>query len=131
MEPEKKLPGDIFANFIASMRSRKVEEQHADIAVGHVSSGLCHLANISYRLGKDEPFDAKTGAVAGNPFATEALARAADHLAANGVKLDGTKLHVGPKLDFDGETETFKSSPEANRLLTRQYRAPFAVPEKA
>jgi len=130
VEVEKKLPGDIFNNFVACVRSRKVEEQHADIAVGHVSSGLCHLANISYRLGKDEAFDAKTGAVAGNPSATEALARAADHLAANGVKLEGTKLRVGPKLDFDGATETFPSSPEANRLLTRQYRAPFAVPEK-
>ncbi|MDB5309675.1 MAG: iolG 9 [Gemmataceae bacterium] len=128
VQPEKKS-GDIFGNFIACMRSRKVEEQHADIAVGHVSAGLCHLANISYRLGAETAFNPRTGAVAGNDFATETLAKTEEHLKDNGVVLDDAKLRVGRKLEFDAETETFKNDPDANALLTRKYRAPF-VPDR-
>jgi predicted dehydrogenase len=126
----KQPQGNHFRNFIDCVKSRKAEDLNAEIAVGHVSAGLCHLANISYRLGKDEPFSAKTGAVSGNDFASETLARTEDYLRANGVKLEDQKLRVGRKLEFDGATETFKGDSEANGLLTRAYRAPFVVPEK-
>jgi len=120
-----------FGNFIDCVRSRKTEELNAAIEVGHYSAGLCHLANISYRTGKDEPFNAKTQAVSGNEFATDALGRMAEYLRDNGVKVEGTSLHVGRKLEFDAETEKFKNDPEANKLLTRAYRAPFTVPDRA
>src|ERR1700722_18608174 len=42
--------GDHFANFLAAVRSRKAEDLNADILEGHLSSALCHLGNISYRL---------------------------------------------------------------------------------
>ena len=44
--------GDHFGNFVKAVRSRKKEDLNADILEGHISSALCHLANISYRLGK-------------------------------------------------------------------------------
>src|SRR6185312_1254024 len=94
--------GDHFGNFIACVKSRKSENLNAEIAVGHVSAGLCHLANISYRLGKDEPFNSRTGAVKGNDFASETLARTAGYLKEHGVKLDEASLRVGRKLEFDG-----------------------------
>jgi hypothetical protein len=34
------------------------------------------------------------------------------------------------KLQFDPQAERFVSDPEANRLLTREYRSPFVVPDK-
>ena len=34
------------------------------------------------------------------------------------------------ELRFDGKTETFTGDADANALLTRQYRAPFIVPDK-
>ena len=37
---------------------------------------------------------------------------------------------VGRGLTFDGKKENFGSDAEANALLTRQYRAPFVVPDK-
>ena len=120
---EKVGGGDIFGNFIQAMRSRRVESQYADIAVGHVSAGLGHLANISFRLGQDEPFDARSGAVRGNDFASDTLARMGEHLGENMVKLDATKLHVGRKLTFDASAETFGGDAQANALLTRAYRA--------
>ncbi len=50
-------------------------KQHADIEEGHYSSGLCHLGNISYRLGKESEFDPKLGKISGNEFGTDALTR--------------------------------------------------------
>ena len=123
--------GDIFGNFIACVRSRKTDELFADILEGHYSSALCHLANVSYRLGTnvelkagDKPFAAST------MDAQETLARMQEHLGAgNGIKLDGLTYRLGRKLDFDPATEKFMDA-DANKLLTRDYRKPFAVPEK-
>ena len=42
---------DHFANFIKAVRSRKREDQNAEILEGHTSTALIHLANIAYRLG--------------------------------------------------------------------------------
>jgi predicted dehydrogenase len=39
------------SNFLAAMRSRKYQDLHADVDIGRLSADLCHLANISYRLG--------------------------------------------------------------------------------
>jgi len=130
VEGAERRGGDHFANFVAGVRSRKTDELHAEIGVGHVSAGLCHLANISYRLGKEESFNPRTGTVSGNDFAAETLARMEEHLKENGVKLTDVKLRAGRKLELDGTSESFKGDPEANALLTRAYRAPFVVPNQ-
>jgi hypothetical protein len=41
-----------FANFLTAVRSRKREDQKAEILEGHQSAALCHLGNISWRLGR-------------------------------------------------------------------------------
>ena len=53
-----------------------------------------------------------------------------EHLKANGYKLDATSLRVGPLLKFDAKSERFADNDEANKLLTRNYRKGFEVPEK-
>jgi predicted dehydrogenase len=50
-EPSKTDTAPHVANFLAAVRSRKHEDLHADVRIGVVSADLCHLANISYRLG--------------------------------------------------------------------------------
>src|SRR5262249_42456197 len=111
--------------------SRKAENLHADILEGHYSSALCHLANISYRLGEAVPFNPRTGAFGDNREAYETLARMEEHLArGNGLKLDGLTYRLGRKLDFDARAERFVGAPEADEQLTRVYRAPFVVPDK-
>jgi len=117
-----------FSNFINGVRSRKTSDLNADILDGHYSSALCHLANISYRLGEDLPFNAKTKAFGDNKEAYETLERTAAHLSDNGVKLDETTFRVGPKLMVDAKNESFIGSADANKLLTRDYRKPFVVP---
>ncbi len=69
-------------NFLAACRSRKREDLHDGLDNAYLSAGLCHLANISYRVGR---------------------------------KLT---LEPGPR---------FANDPEANKLITREYRKPYVV----
>ena len=75
-----------FQNFVDCVRARKPQALAADVEEGFMSTALCHLANISYRVGR--------------------------------------------ALVFDGKSERFVNDAEANKLLTRDYREPFVVPEK-
>jgi predicted dehydrogenase len=119
--------GDHFGNFVQAVRSRKMEDLHADILEGHLSSALCHLGNISYRLGKPEPFSQKSHAFGDDKEAYETLARMEEHLKANSVPLDATSYQVGRKLAFDAKSEKFVHDKEANALLTREYRKGFEI----
>lgn len=75
-----------FASFLKAVRSRNPKDLNAPVEVGVQSAGLCHLANISYRLVR--------------------------------------------RLSFDAGQGKFTADAEANRMLTRQYRAPYVVPER-
>lgn len=124
------------ANFIAAMRSRKQSDLHGLIEDGHVSSALCHLANISHRLGTDQSTAAIKDAVANHAPTQDSVARLLDHLEANGVATATTPVVTGPKLTLEPGTERFVTTEHhdpgfwANALLRRDYRAPFVVPEK-
>jgi predicted dehydrogenase len=128
---------DHFANFIKAVQSRDVNDLAADIEQGHLSSALCHIGNISYRLGKPEPFNPKTKAFGDNKEAYESLARMEEHLAKNRDTATGQSLtpatmkyQLGRKLTVEPKTESFVGDQEANAQLTRPYRAPFVVPAK-
>ncbi len=69
-------------NFLAACHSRNASELHDGLENAYLSASLCHLANISYRVGR--------------PLTLEA----------------------GPK---------FTNDPEANKLITREYRKPYVV----
>lgn len=121
----------IFTNFIEAMRSRRAGALKADILEGHYSSSLCHLANISYRLGKQVPFNRKTGALGDNRVILDTYRALENNLArANGLRLESKTYQLGRTLKFDPKTERFVDDREADRLLSRQYRKPFEVPDK-
>ncbi|HEY3740019.1 MAG TPA: gfo/Idh/MocA family oxidoreductase, partial [Bryobacteraceae bacterium] len=73
-------------NFINACKTRNYQSLHAPLEIGVPSADLCHLANISYRVGRT--------------------------------------------LKFDPDTRHFIGDSEANRMLTRNYRKPYVVPEK-
>ena len=50
------------------------------------------------------------------------------HLSASLCHLANVSYRTGRKLTFRPDAETFVSDGEANKLLTRDYRAPFVVP---
>jgi predicted dehydrogenase len=120
--------GDHFGNFIAAIRSRKHTDLHADCLEGHLSSALCHLGNISYRLGSDQPYDAASKSFGDNKDAGDTFARIREHLKDNAVPVDGLPYRVGERLAFDPGTEKFIGNSKADELLTRPYRKPFVVP---
>lgn len=121
-----------FGNFISAVRSRKVSDLNADIEEGHYSAALCHLANISFRLGQQVPFVPETKAFGDNKDAYESLMRMNEYLhATNGIKLDGLKYQLGRKLTINPETESFVNDKQADKLLAREYRKPFAPTELA
>ena len=52
------------------------------------------------------------------------------HLSASLPHLANISYRVGRALTFDGKTETFVGDREADKLLTRQYRKPFEIPQR-
>lgn len=122
--------GGPFKAFVTAMRSRKPEENNADAEVGHYSSALCHLGNASYRLGKQVPFNKKSGTLGDNKQVVESFNNLKENLKVVGVELDETQYTLGRDLKFDPKTEKFVGDDEANLLLTRPYRKPFIVPEQ-
>lgn len=117
-----------FDNFMAGVRAHDHKALNGDIEDGHLSSALCHLGNISYRLGEKANLKEIEDAV-GTDEGKETLARTVEHLKANGVDLDKTPMAVGPKLALKDEQFTGPRADEANPYLTREYRAPYVVPE--
>ena len=79
---EKALPETHEKNFLECVKSR--QKPNSDVEIGRLSTMLCHLGNVSYHLGRDVKFDART--------------------------------------------ETFPGDKDANKLLTKEYRAPYGLP---
>jgi predicted dehydrogenase len=120
---------DHFENFVAAVRSRQIEDLNADILEGHLSSALCHTGNISYQLGKRlGPGAAREQLKEYSQF-EEAFQRMVEHLQKNEINLDADQLTIGQGLRMDPVKERFPGNAAANKLLTREYREPFVVPE--
>jgi len=119
-----------FANFLTAIKSRKSEDLHADILQGHISTALCHLGNISYRVGQQTDPQSIAEQIKSDSALAESYHRMSEHLQANGLDLTQEKLTLGQPLKFDAKTEMFidGGSEEANKYLTRTYREPFVVP---
>jgi predicted dehydrogenase len=118
-------------NFLEALRSRKPEELNAPIVEGHISSALCHMANISYRLGQQAERDAILKSLEKNTELLDSFDRMQEHLLLNEVKPSQTPRILGPWLTMDPAAERFEGdgAAKANVLLTRDYRPPFVVPE--
>ena len=84
--PARDEGGNHFANFHQAVRSRKTSDQNGPVETAHLASGIAHMGNTAYRLGR--------------------------------------------VLNFDPKSETYVGDEEANAMLTRNYRAPFVVPDK-
>src|SRR5204863_180214 len=105
--------GGHFGNFINCVRNRKRQELAADIQEGHLSSALCHLGNISYRLAKERPFE-KPKDFSDNAVVGESIMTLLENTQAIGVDPKKATLWVGPKLRFDPAREQFVENPKAD-----------------
>jgi predicted dehydrogenase len=123
-----------FDNFVKAVRSRRYEDLTCDIAEGHLSAALCHLANISYRLGTELPLSQIVDVVSRDGNVKAFASGMLEHLKTNKVDLDKTMARIGPVLPINPKTERFevtdKSLAEkANAMLFREYRKGFELKE--
>jgi predicted dehydrogenase len=120
-------------NFIDVVRTRKKSDLYGPIESGHISSALCHLGNISHQLGRAEQPGVLREKIQGDAALTDAYLRMAEHLFVNDVDLTKTPATLGVPLTIDSANERFtgQNAADANALLTRQYRAPYVVPQLA
>jgi len=126
-----------FDNFVKAVRSGKPTDLNCEVEEGHYSAALCHLGNISYRLGKPVAVGDDIKAFAGVKQANEAFERLKTHLKDNKVDIATVKGLVGPKLTLDPKTEKFTAASDgvdlakANDMLFREYRKGFDITEAA
>jgi hypothetical protein len=62
-------------NFLSACRNRDHKTLTADIEIGAMSAALCHLANISYRVGRKLTWDDAKKNFAGDSEATRLITR--------------------------------------------------------
>jgi len=124
-------PGGNYGSFVDACRAGDPAMANGNMHDAHYSCTLGHLMNISYRLGKEVPFNARAGKFGDDALAFEEFMKiheiARDGM---GVPVDQANYVVGPWLEFDGEAEHFTGdhSVEANRLLFDPRRAEFDIP---
>jgi len=119
--------GNHFVNFIDAVRAGDRKRLHADVEVGHLSTRICHVGNISYRVGQVAPVGRQKAAVEAVPLFQAMHGRYLAHLAANGIDPDTSTL--GPWLSCDQQHECIEDHAEANKLVKGHYRAPYLVPD--
>ncbi len=93
--------GRHMANFIDAVRSRRAEDLNAPVLQGHYSSTICHLGNLSWRLGRPDTLAACREAVRNQPGAAETVDQLSRHLAANQLEASQALVTVGPWVDLD------------------------------
>lgn len=115
-----------FENFVKAVRSGKAEDLHCPPEEGHPSAALCHLSNISLRLGKKTPLG-EVKEIAGSKDASDALKRMVGHLKDNNVDMK-EECMFGPILPMDPKKEEFTGNNEkANAMLGRENRKGYEI----
>ncbi len=123
-------PGGPFPSFINAVRERDISKCNCDAEVAHYSAALCHLGNISYRLGEPVPFSNRPGSLGKNTEVASSFEMLQENLNVVGISLDETTYQMGRTLTVDAKAEKFVGDDQANSLLRRDYRVPFVVPDR-
>jgi len=119
-------------NFIDAIRANKPEMVKATPTMGHLSAGLCHLGNISYKLGKPAQGQNIYDAVGSDALHHALVDDFQEHLLVNHVDVQAVPRLLGPWLSFDPAAQKFtgERADEANKHLTTTYREGFVLPEQ-
>lgn len=117
-------------NFIEAVRDHDATKLNADVEVGHHSTGWCNLANVAFQSG--EKFKFRDAMQVELPQWKEVLKFMENHTLAHGVKIaGGDEITLSPMLTMNPATEQFvgDNAEAANKLLKREYRKGYEVPE--
>jgi hypothetical protein len=136
----RQFPGDgggkHMANFLGAIRSRRPSELNAPPEEGHAASALCHLGNMSWRLGRPSATSACRDAVRDHATAAETVDLLERHLIANDVNLAKSRFLLGPWIELDPTTAEIRAvaggdtaALAAARTLARgSDRGPYTFP---
>ena len=118
-------------NFIDALRSGRKEDLNAEIEVGHLSTTMCHQANVSFLAGAEASVDEARENFKAHEDAVNTLTDVVEQLEGNSVDLTKEKLILGPQLTYDRKQERFvgENADKANKYVKCSYREPFVVPE--
>lgn len=116
-----------YQNFIDAVRSRRESDLHAPISEGHLSTALCHMSNISYRMGIYQSPDEMRSHLKSDPEALSTYNRMAEHLAANGVDMNKTMAQLGAVVKINPSTQEFIQNKRAHRYARRVPRTGFEI----
>jgi len=119
------------ANFINAVRAGSSQLLNSEIEIGHLSTVMCHMANISWRVGRAATVDQVREAMKSHEDAVNTLESILTQL--NGtVDFKKKPFILGPKLTYDNRQEKFVGSNAdmANQYTVKNYRKPFVVPDK-
>lgn len=119
-------------HFLEAIRSRKQEDIRTPILEGHLSAALCHMGNISYRVGQEASYEEIEDVFKKDYEIHDALERTRQHLGANGINMRELPVILGPWLNMDSKKESFvgEHASKANKYISRDYREPFVVREQ-
>lgn len=121
-------------NFIDAVRQDKPELLRAPAAVGHDSTTWCNLINIATRTsaGRQEPLE-RLAAPIGDRSALAYYDEMQQIAASAGSDDQEHRFEIGPILQYDADKQAFVGAEAAlvNRLLRREDREPFVVPDVA
>lgn len=125
-----------FRNFIEAVRAGDAGKLHCPAEDGHYSAAVCHLGNVSYRLGKAATMADAITCFDGEKKAADAFGRMKEHLTDNKVELKDAKGMAGAKLTIDPKTEKITDAgsgdkAKANAMLFREYRKGFDIEKTA
>ena len=119
-------------NFLDAVRANDNSTLNAEIEVGHQSTAMCHLANISWRVGQNTSLEEMYEAFGKHEDAKNTLTSMLAQLEHNKVDLKKMPFIMGPKLTYDNQAEKFTGAhaDEANKLVHMESRKEFTVPSK-
>jgi predicted dehydrogenase len=121
--------GDHFGNWVKAVKEQNPQLLNAEVTEGHVSSALCHIGNISNRLGEKLRAGEIREVIGNNELLAESFDRMVEHLKKNEVPVDSEPLlEMGPWLEIDPAKEMFVGNDKANELRMRRGRKGFEVP---
>jgi predicted dehydrogenase len=125
--------GDHAPNFISAVRSRKRSELNAEIEVGHLSTAVCHQANIAYRVGAEASIDQIRENMKQHEDALNTLEDMLVQMNDCKVDLNKDRFTLGAHLTYDRTKEQFTGpgSDRANQFLKTTYRDGFVVKNQA
>ena len=116
-------------DFYVAIKEGKVPVTH-NAVTGHMAGALAHMANHSYRLGKNTAQEEIKEKLKDNALFTETFERMLTHLKDNKLDADLSKIVLGPMLSLDPKTEKYTGqfADEANKLDMEHYRKEFSIP---